>query len=112
MLVLLSLSAIGLFAQPVLADCTPGQTRCGADSEMESCNPDHTWNTQPAAMCSRNIPDLLSDERRYNFNERGRGDPSGGNCTTGISRCGADGQVERCTDSNTWSTEPGVLCSR
>jgi hypothetical protein len=110
LLTYLGLTLAVLFSRPALADCTPGETRCGADSEVERCTSDHTWNTEPSNLCNRSIPNPPTDDRRYN--DRGRDELARGGCTSGISRCGADGLVERCTDSNTWSTEPGSACTR
>jgi hypothetical protein len=49
---------------------------------------------------------------RYNYDDRGRGQIASDICAPGITRCGADGQVQRCTDSNSWSPQPGSYCSR
>ena len=107
---MLGIVLLGLSWRPALADCTRGETRCGADSLVEHCTIDHTWKTDPGTGCNRSIPEPRPDEHRDN--ERGRDELTSGNCTSGISRCGAGGQVERCTDANTWRTEPGSFCSR
>jgi hypothetical protein len=93
-----------------LADCTPGESRCGADSQVERCTADHTWSTDAATICDRNIPNRPMDPAR--FDERRRPPAESSPCTAGISRCGADGRVERCTDANTWTTDPGSTCTR
>jgi hypothetical protein len=111
-LIFLALLATGLVARPALADCTPGETRCGTYGEMEGCNNDHKWDTQPNSKCERSIPNRPQNEGRYNYNEGGRGKTSDGSCTQGITRCGADGKVERCTEFNTWKTDPGSNCNR
>ncbi len=108
---LLAMVVVGLTCRPALADCTPGETHCGADSLVEHCTADHVWRTDPATACNRSIPQPRPEEGRYG--DRGRyADTGGGTCTSGISRCGAGGQVERCTDSNTWAIDPGSYCSR
>lgn len=102
--------ALALAGQVALADCTTGETRCGADSLVEHCTRDHIWNTDPSTGCSRAVPNPRPDDRRDG--DRARNDVTSGRCTNGISRCGAGGQVERCTDNNSWITEPGSYCSR
>ncbi len=101
-----------LLAGRAHADCTPGETRCGADSNVERCNADHTWDTDPGAICNRNIPNRPEDDRRGDRRIDGGGSLAGDVCTSGISRCGADNHVERCTDANTWETDPGSTCTR
>ena len=112
LLVCLGLSAVGLYAAPALADCTPGETRCGAESEVQRCTNDHTWNTEAGSMCNRSISNHPEDADRARYSDRGGEGRGGVGCTPGISRCGADGELERCTNSNTWSREPGSSCNR
>jgi len=107
---MLVIAALGLTSKAAMADCTPGETHCGADSLVEHCTVDHTWRTDPSTGCNRSIPQPRPDESR--FDDRSRITATNGNCTSGISRCGAGGQVERCTDSNTWAVDPGSFCSR
>jgi hypothetical protein len=106
------LSALALCALPAHADCTPGETRCGADTDVQRCNSDHTWDTDAGTRCDPNVPNRPAVERfgRYGGSiDQGR---DGNVCTKGFTRCGADGEVERCTEDGTWDAEPGSSCDQ
>jgi hypothetical protein len=115
LLLLSGLVALGLLSRPVYAVCTPGESRCGADGEIQRCNSDHTWNaSEPGSTCNPN--DNPSD-KAPRYNDRSGGDGRQGDglqplCTPGITRCGADNEVERCTQDSNWSKEPGTSCNR
>jgi len=109
---LLGMIVLGLAGRPALADCTPGETRCGADSLVETCTREHVWRTDPATACNRSVAEPQAQAQERRDGDRGRNELTSGKCTSGISRCGAGGQVERCTDANAWITEPGSFCGR
>jgi|SRR5581483_5461509 len=64
----------------VVADCTPGDTRCGADGYVQRCDYEgKRWDITFTRCKKEKV------------------------CSPGASRCGADGYVERCDyDGEGW----------
>ena len=102
--------AMAFMAPPAFGACTPGETRCGADSQVERCTKEFTWSTDAGSICDRGIPNHAKDDHRAD--DRVASPPAGAQCIPGISRCGADSHVERCTADHDWKTDPQSDCSR
>jgi hypothetical protein len=79
---------------------------------METCNNDHKWDTQPNLQCEPLTSDRDRNWGRYSYREGGRDQAAQETCTPGLTRCNADGKVERCTDPNTWKADLLTNCRR